>query len=210
MTSDRRNAANRANARKSTGPRSAEGKRRVSRNARRHGLTTQLDYAVVKSWIEAILDDPKLHGVEMGHDALGLVASLAEAEARLERVRRAEFRFLEDYHALGRAADHLEKRVVTKRVRTVYKGPPLMSSHGKSKNARYELVSEHRTVTVKIRQKSYATELRRLFRYHREAECARQRALKAWIGFVKELPIPETDPMEEADTGQYSETNPSA
>src|SRR5437773_11112766 len=36
--SARRLAANRANARKSTGPRTAKGKRRVGRNAMKHGL----------------------------------------------------------------------------------------------------------------------------------------------------------------------------
>ena len=39
MASERQIAANRRNARKSTGPRSAAGKKRASRNAYRHGLT---------------------------------------------------------------------------------------------------------------------------------------------------------------------------
>jgi hypothetical protein len=41
MASPRRIAANRLNARKSTGPRTAEGKRRSRRNALRHGLTAE-------------------------------------------------------------------------------------------------------------------------------------------------------------------------
>ena len=39
MASERQIAANRANAQKSTGPRSCAGKKRVSRNAFRHGLS---------------------------------------------------------------------------------------------------------------------------------------------------------------------------
>ena len=40
MASERQIAANRRNARKSTGPRSGAGKKRASRNAYRHGLTS--------------------------------------------------------------------------------------------------------------------------------------------------------------------------
>jgi hypothetical protein len=47
-----------------------------------------------------------------------------------------------------------------------------------------------------------------LFRYRREAECARQRALKAWVRFLRELPEPETSPEEVLDDDWFSETNP--
>ena len=42
MTSDKQREANRRNAQRSTGPRSAAGKRRSSQNALRHGLSAQL------------------------------------------------------------------------------------------------------------------------------------------------------------------------
>jgi hypothetical protein len=42
MASERQIAANRRNARKSTGPRSGAGKIRASRNAYRHGLTLSI------------------------------------------------------------------------------------------------------------------------------------------------------------------------
>ena len=42
MASERQLAANRRNARKSTGPRSGAGKTRASRNAYRHGLTLSI------------------------------------------------------------------------------------------------------------------------------------------------------------------------
>jgi len=42
MATERQIAANRRNARKSTGPRSGAGKKRASRNAYRHGLTLSI------------------------------------------------------------------------------------------------------------------------------------------------------------------------
>ena len=46
MASDRQIAANRRNARKSTGPRSGAGKKRARRNAYRHGLTLSVTSAL--------------------------------------------------------------------------------------------------------------------------------------------------------------------
>ncbi len=43
MTSPRQRAANRANARKSTGPRSAQGRQRASLNSTKHGLARPID-----------------------------------------------------------------------------------------------------------------------------------------------------------------------
>jgi hypothetical protein len=63
MTSDRQIAANRLNARKSTGPRTATGKSRSSRNALRHGLTAQTvlkpteDPAEYRAFERAIITD---------------------------------------------------------------------------------------------------------------------------------------------------------
>jgi hypothetical protein len=45
MASERQIAANRRNARKSTGPSSGAGKKRASRNAYRHGLTLSITSA---------------------------------------------------------------------------------------------------------------------------------------------------------------------
>jgi hypothetical protein len=67
VTSERRLAANRANARASTGPKTRDGKARSAQNARRHGLTL------------SALGDPSHAGTI---DALARVIASAYAGAR--------------------------------------------------------------------------------------------------------------------------------
>ena len=54
MATQKQIEANRRNARKSSGPRSASGKKRASRNALKHGLTTPIAGAAVTREIEAL------------------------------------------------------------------------------------------------------------------------------------------------------------
>ena len=88
MTSDRQRAANRANAAKSTGPRTKAGKAKASQNARWHGLAAALSgepgaVQEVKRLVEAIV-------VEVGRqDLIEYARRIAEAEIDLRRVRRA-------------------------------------------------------------------------------------------------------------------------
>ena len=51
---------NRANAAKSTGPRTRAGKAIVAQNARRHGATAKLDPDQVRLWLKVILAAPDL------------------------------------------------------------------------------------------------------------------------------------------------------
>jgi len=100
MASERQIAANRRNARKSTGPRSGGGKNRSSRNAYRHGLTVsitstaasakQLDKLVCE--IAGNTEDPIL---------LDRARTIAQAEFDLARVRRAKVALIERASAFG-------------------------------------------------------------------------------------------------------------
>src|SRR6266700_1116465 len=94
MASERQIAANRRNARKSTGPRSGEGKKRASCNAYRHGLTLsitssaayakQLDKLVRE--IAGNTEDPIL---------LERARAIAQAELEHGRVRRVKVALIE-------------------------------------------------------------------------------------------------------------------
>jgi hypothetical protein len=100
MASERQIAANRRNARKSTGPRSGAGKTRSSRNAYRHGLTLSIasSAAVTKQ-----LD--KLARKIVGHTEdpilLERARALAQAELDLARLRRAKVALIERASAFG-------------------------------------------------------------------------------------------------------------
>ena len=88
MTSERQRAANRANAAKSTGPRTREGKAKTSQNAHLHGLAAALRnepdaLAEIERMAQAIV-------AEVGRpDLIGLARRIAEAELDLRRARRA-------------------------------------------------------------------------------------------------------------------------
>ena len=102
MPSERQIAANRANARKSSGPRSASGKKRASRNALKHGLNTPLSGAAVTREIDAlarqIAGDPK------DRRRMAVARDAAEAQLDLARVQRVGVAFIERTAAVGRLA----------------------------------------------------------------------------------------------------------
>ena len=87
MTSPAKIAANRRNARRSTGPRSAAGKARARRNAFRHGLATpaSLDHVAMDR-----VDDLVVAWTRDFHSQLEfeLATVAAEAQAEIERVRK--------------------------------------------------------------------------------------------------------------------------
>ena len=83
MATDRQIAANRANAKRSTGPKTAAGRSRSSRNAVRHGLSCPLDFAMSEK-ADAIAR--LLAGVN--HEQLTSTMEVAHAHVDLLRIRR--------------------------------------------------------------------------------------------------------------------------
>jgi hypothetical protein len=167
MGSEARARANRANASRSTGPRSAAGKARASANATRHGLTTAPAHSKVALWFHTIT------GLELS-DALWMQENevvqaglaLAEAEARLERAVDAEERFLRNLEEGGELALYLKSVRETETI--WYSGPRSL----KVKKCRH-LVKEIWTNPF--------TYLDRLVRHRRTAEVARRKALRRWL-----------------------------
>jgi hypothetical protein len=100
MASDKQIAANRRNAQNSSGPRSAAGKQRASRNATRHGLSKPMSGIAFTRAVE----DLARRLVPDGADAAAreLAREAARGMLELERVRRIEVALIERVSALGR------------------------------------------------------------------------------------------------------------
>ncbi len=100
MASERQIAANRRNARTSTGPRSPSGKKRASQNALRHGLTRPMSSAAFDREVEALAR--QLAGDTEDKVTVELARAAAEAELELARVRRVKIALIERVAAFGR------------------------------------------------------------------------------------------------------------
>jgi hypothetical protein len=94
MTSEAKIVANRRNAQRSTGPRTAPGKARVRRNAVRHGLAAcvvgDLNAATEVDRIAATI-----HGPEACSSEREQAVAIAEAQVTLKQVRRARTKILD-------------------------------------------------------------------------------------------------------------------
>jgi hypothetical protein len=100
MASERQIAANRRNAQKSRGPRSAAGKKRASRNAHRHGLSKPMSGVAFTRAVE----DLARRIVRAGADAAAreLAREAERGMLELARVRRTEVALIERVLAFGR------------------------------------------------------------------------------------------------------------
>ncbi len=126
MATEKQIAANRANAQKSTGPKTAAGKLKSRRNAYRHGLSSPLRLDPVTS-AKAGAIAQALIGEDPNEEKLRSAAEFAQAQLELQRIRstRADLMAKIDLnqpamHELQRlvALDRYERYAHTKRRRT--------------------------------------------------------------------------------------------
>jgi hypothetical protein len=93
VTSPRKIKANRANARASTGPNTAQGRARTARNGLRHGLSVPVfSDPVFSEQVDALAR--AIAGPDAGAALLDLARQIAEAEIDLRRVRDARHQLL--------------------------------------------------------------------------------------------------------------------
>ena len=181
MASEGQIAANRRNARKSTGPRSGAGKNRSSRNAYRYGLTLsitssaayakQLDRLVRE--IAGNTEDPIL---------LERARAVAQAELALARVRRVKVALIERASAFGELDPPQLTVAQMIRVLNAFGGGRRIVPKPIDASATMPSQEPYRSAEA-IRR--VLPELRRLDRYERRAAVRRHRAVLDFFGGTK-------------------------
>jgi hypothetical protein len=188
MASERQIAANRRNARKSTGPRSGAGKKRASRNAHRHGLTLSITSAAAYAkqldklarQIAGDTEDPIL---------LERARAIAQSELDLARVRRAKVALIERASAFGELESPRPSRVTASQLLRVLKA--IVRNPGAPTGDGVTFPEPIGSVATMPSQEPYRSaeavrrvlpELRKLNRYERRAAARRDRAvLGLWV-----------------------------
>ncbi|NQZ73819.1 MAG: hypothetical protein HRT60_12195 [Dinoroseobacter sp.] len=176
MTRKDQAARNWANAQKSTGPKTAQGKAVVAKNARKHGVTGQLDPSSIAAWLAVILDTPELSATALiPRDEVGVKAlMLAQAEVRLVRAEQA----LHDFEA----GQETPSEIVTelRRFRDMILDE-LAVEPGTKREQRQAFSLIRRMVKVELEETAIGGKRHCLLkRYAREARAQRRKALQSW------------------------------
>jgi hypothetical protein len=157
--------ARRRNAKKSTGPRSAAGKRRVSQNALRHGLSVPLHLdPAEKPRIRTLAHH--IAPITGDERAKGLAQQIAEAQLEIIRVRKARHKLLNDPVVITRRLTRERFREITRGARTMEQieaASDLLIDYADNG------IVERPDLTVAEKITLLAGELARLDRYERRA-----------------------------------------
>jgi len=192
VTADHIVQRNRANAEKSTGPRTPAGKAAASANARRHGATARPERSRVGLWLRIILGRPNLTLADfIPCDERSFRAlALAEAEARLETCERA----LRDFEAGANMAapypDHCNDAELMTRALA---GETLTPSEDRRVMRLFTALLDPRAA------RRMEDPDRLLRRYRNEARARRKKAFAAWIKCPAEAETPPPDTPDEPE-----------
>lgn len=173
---------NRANAAKSTSPRSAAGKAAVAQNARRHGATAQPDPERVATWARIILDMPDLGPNDLlpGDVRTRSALALAGAEARLAEATRA----LEEFET-GTAPPSDEENSIEEQIIEIRAMLAEMPMSARDRRTGLSLI--RRLQKAQIRETRPGGQRHRLLkRYSREARAQRRKAFQDWLICIKD------------------------
>jgi hypothetical protein len=184
MASERQIAANRRNARKSTGPRSTAGKKRAGRNAYRHGLSVSMSSnAAFAKELDRLVRE--IAGDTKNAIVLERARAVAEAELDLARVRRAKVALIERASAFGELDPPRPSRVTASQLLRVLKA--IVRNPGEPIADGVTFSEPIGSLATMPSQEPYRSaeavrrvlpELRKLNRYERRAAVRRDRAVR--------------------------------
>jgi hypothetical protein len=173
MASARQVAANRKNARKSTGPRTRAGKQRACRNANRHGLSIPIDNGescdAVRSLVRRIAPG------STDQDLLGWATVAARAELELVRIRHLKSDIVDrmaQFDAMESAAFFRARAAQIRDLESLLDTPWCELKPPPPWTARLEVESEAEAV------RRVLAELRKLNRYEARACAIKLNALR--------------------------------
>jgi hypothetical protein len=121
MASERQIAANRRNAQRSTGPRSASGAKRSSQNAYRHGLAKRISTVDFGKQLDMLAR--QIAGDADDEATLALARVAAEAQLDLARIRQLKKAVIESVTALGDPETSPFWRPEMEQIRSRSRGP---------------------------------------------------------------------------------------
>ncbi|WP_223428986.1 hypothetical protein [Tateyamaria pelophila] len=187
MTSDKIAARNRANAQKSTGPKTARGKAVVSRNAQRHGATSKPDPQSVAAWLQIILDDPALEPEAFLNDdrRMTTAMALAVAEVRLSSAKASLVRFENGEAPISDKVVELENLI--ENLTGAYREAGITKRESQSYLSILRYLKRRALSDAAPSRKNY----RLLRRYVREAKALRKKAFQNWLDLTS-----QTSPQE--------------
>lgn len=170
---------NRANAAKSTGPKTRAGKAASAQNARRHGATGMPDASCVSLWLAVIIGRPEISHKDLmpSGESGQLALNLAIAEARLSAAEGAL--------AASAGEDKQEGDDVHGLFKTALDAAFDTAIHISER----KLIMDDITQLARLRlsqAKEHVRRQRLLARYAREARSARSRAIAAWSAHISQ------------------------
>jgi hypothetical protein len=178
LTSGRQQRANRANAKSSTGPKTAAGKARAGQNAFRHGLNVPvLSDPLLAPKIEAMAR--RISGSCADAETVERALRIAEAQFDLDRVRNSRrlliTQFLVDSNILPRHVHRQRLRLLHLALGARFRGPPIEVHKVKEIFSPMPPESEEKLAII-LTQK--ISELAALDRYERRALSRRKAAIR--------------------------------
>jgi len=199
MASERRIAANRRNAKKSTGPKSDSGKKRSSNNALRHGLSVPMSNVGLEAQLKELAR--QFAGDAADVRIFVLAERAAAAQLELERVRRVKAVLIERAASSIGISESDSDELWHRFIRTDWSAIRKSSSQSPCLSAKSE---KERRFTQSIQH--ILPHLARIFRYENRATGRRDRAIHEMEVIRRSL----ANPVVSASFGRNAAQRPSA